>query len=87
MDGIPSLVGIVVIDLVEGTALSSLIHMRSIINCRPKSFLTMEDAVKYCATSGMIRNYKSTQLSVSPMFIGEDGKFIWITKVLLSEPY
>merc|ERR1712003_277801 len=37
-DGIPSMVGLVVIDLVEGTALSSLVHMRSIINRRPKSF-------------------------------------------------
>ena len=89
MDGIPSLVGIVVIDLVEGTALNSLIHMRSIINRRPKSFPTMEQAIKYCATSGMIRNYKSAQLSVPPMFIEDENekKFIWRTKVLLSEPY
>lgn len=89
MDGIPSLVGIVVIDLVEGTALNSLIHMRSIINRRPKSFKSMEDAIKYCSTSGMIRNYKSAQLSVPPMFIKDEltNKYIWRTKVLLSEPY
>eukprot|EP01083_Nonionella_stella_P038626 105055_1 len=88
MDGIPSLVGIVVIDLVEGTALNSLIHMRSIINRRPKSFDTMEKAIRYCVTSGMIKNYKSAQYSIPPMFVeNKKGKYEWRTHVLLSEPF
>merc|ERR1712113_327731 len=88
-DGIPSMVGLVVIDLVEGTALSSLVHMRSIINRRPKTFDSMEAAIKYCCTSGMIRNWRSGQLSVPPMFIKDDksGKYVWRTKVLETEPF
>jgi len=89
MDGLPSLVGIVVIDVVEGTALNSLIHMRSIINARPKSFDTLQSAIRWCVTSGMIRNFKSARLSVPPMFIQAqaNGSYAWRTNVLLTEPF
>merc|ERR1719229_1198698 len=86
-EGIPSLVGIVVIDLVEGTALNSLRHMRSIINRRPKRFGSMEEAIRYCVTSRMIRNVASAQISVPPMMIERNGGFEWRTDVLRTERY
>ena len=84
---LPSIVGIVVIDLVEGTALNSLIHMKSIINRRPKKFDSIRDAIKYCVMDGIIRNVESATISVPPMFVKEDAKYKWRTEVLKSAPY
>ena len=42
-----SLNGIVVIDVVEGTALGALSSMQSILRGRPQSFKSIEDAIKW----------------------------------------
>ena len=86
---LPSIVGIVVIDVVEGTALNSLIHMKGIINRRPKSFDSKTNAIRYMVTSGIIRNCNSAVISVPPMFIKNEktNKFVWRTDVLKSSPY
>lgn len=42
-----SLNGIVVIDVVEGTALGALSSMQSILRGRPQSFNSIEDAIKW----------------------------------------
>ncbi|KAJ1341286.1 hypothetical protein BSLG_004148 [Batrachochytrium salamandrivorans] len=39
--------GVVVLDVVEGTALDSLSHMQRILLARPKSFDSVQDAVKW----------------------------------------
>jgi len=86
---LPSIVGICVIDVVEGTALNSLIFMHSIINQRPKTFDTIENAIQYCVSGGMIHNAKSAVLSVPSMFMLNEKtqKYEWRTQVLKTEPY
>ena len=84
-----SIVGIVVIDVVEGTALNSLIHMKSIISRRPKTFDSLTSAIRYTVTNGIIRNCDSAAISVPPMFIknSKNNKYVWRTDVLKSSPY
>lgn len=44
---IQSLIGLIVIDVVEGTALGALSSMQSILRGRPQSFNSIEDAIKW----------------------------------------
>ena len=47
----------------------------------------MEDAIRYCVSSRMIRNVASAQLSVPPMMVQKNGGFEWRTDVLRTERY
>lgn len=42
-----SLIGVAVIDVVEGTALSALASMQSFLRGRPQSFNSIEDAIRW----------------------------------------
>ncbi|KAJ3025687.1 UNVERIFIED_CONTAM: Protein phosphatase methylesterase 1 [Siphonaria sp. JEL0065] len=44
---IPNVVGVAVVDVVEGTAIDSLSHMQSILKSRPSQFRSVEDAIKW----------------------------------------
>lgn len=49
---IPSLEGLVVIDVVEGTAIASLPHMSAILSNRPPSFPSVQVALEWARHSG-----------------------------------
>ncbi|CAH1267673.1 PPME1 [Branchiostoma lanceolatum] len=61
---VQSLVGMVVIDVVEGTALDALHSMQSFLRGRPKSFPTLEAAIEWCVRSGQVRNLESAKVSM-----------------------
>ncbi|XP_028405576.1 protein phosphatase methylesterase 1-like isoform X2 [Dendronephthya gigantea] len=61
---IPSLIGLVVIDVVEGTALEGLSVMQSFLKGRPKSFNSIEKAIEWSVRSGQIRNLESARVSM-----------------------
>ncbi|GAB6022521.1 hypothetical protein CHUAL_006628 [Chamberlinius hualienensis] len=61
---IPSLIGLVVIDVVEGTALDALISMQSFLRSRPSSFSSIENAIEWCLRSGQVRNIESAKVSM-----------------------
>lgn len=61
---LPSLVGLVVIDVVEGTALDALQSMQSFLRGRPTSFRSLENAVEWCVRSGQVRNLESAKVSM-----------------------
>lgn len=44
---ISSLIGLVVIDVVEGTAMDALSSMQSFLRGRPKSFMSLENAIEW----------------------------------------
>lgn len=44
---IPSLVGLCVIDVVEGTAMDALSHMQGVLRGRPKTFKSLEYAIEW----------------------------------------
>lgn len=61
---VPSLAGLVVIDVVEGTALEALTSMQSFLRGRPKIFQSLEQAIEWCVRSGQVRNLDSARVSM-----------------------
>ncbi|XP_013378840.1 protein phosphatase methylesterase 1-like [Lingula anatina] len=61
---VPSLIGLVVIDVVEGTALEALSSMQSFLRSRPKSFKSLEVAIEWAVRAGQIRNVESARVSM-----------------------
>lgn len=59
-----NLVGLVVIDVVEGSALDSLHAMRGVLANRPRSFESIEKANEWCTRTGYVRNLESTRVSM-----------------------
>ncbi|XP_054270315.1 protein phosphatase methylesterase 1 [Macrosteles quadrilineatus] len=60
-----SIVGVAVIDVVEGTALSALASMQSFLRGRPHSFNSIEDAIKWSLQNGQLRNVESAKVSMA----------------------
>ncbi|XP_070553572.1 protein phosphatase methylesterase 1-like [Ptychodera flava] len=61
---IPSLIGMVVIDVVEGTALDALHSMQNFLSSRPRQFKSLENAIEWSMKSGQIRNLESAKVSM-----------------------
>lgn len=64
MGVIPNLLGLIVIDVVEGTALEALQSMQTFLRGRPASFASLEYAVEWCVRSGQVRNLESARVSM-----------------------
>src|SRR4051794_18015419 len=56
--------GLVMVDLVEGSAVDSLQHMRTIVQSRPSSFQSPAAAVAWSLRVGAMRNPLSARFSV-----------------------
>lgn len=69
MNLVRTLVGIVVIDVVEGTALESLQSMQSFLRSRPTHFKSIPNAIEWCVRSGQIRNLESAKVSMPGQII------------------
>lgn len=69
---IPSLIGLVVIDVVEGTAMDALSSMQSFLRGRPKTFTTLENAIEWCVRSGQVRNVESARVSMPGQIVNCD---------------
>ena len=61
---IDGLVGIVVVDVVEGTALDALSSMQSFLRGRPKNFPTIENAVEWALKMQQVKNTDSSRVSM-----------------------
>lgn len=66
---IPSLIGCVVIDVVEGTAMEALASMQSFLRSRPSHFKSIQQAIEWCIRSGQIRNTASAKVSMPGQII------------------
>lgn len=73
---VPSLLGIVVIDVVEGTALESLQSMQSFLRSRPNFFKSIPNAIEWCVRSGQIKNVESAKVSMPGQIINCDTKML-----------
>ncbi|XP_047739970.1 probable protein phosphatase methylesterase 1 [Hyalella azteca] len=56
--------GLVVIDVVEGTALAALSAMHSVLAARPSSFASLQEAVLWSYRSGQTRNLDAARISM-----------------------
>ncbi|XP_078258275.1 protein phosphatase methylesterase 1 isoform X2 [Rhinoraja longicauda] len=61
---VPSLQGLCVIDVVEGTAMDALNSMQTFLRSRPKVFNSVESAIEWSVKSGQIRNLESARVSM-----------------------
>ncbi|KAK5639689.1 hypothetical protein RI129_012181 [Pyrocoelia pectoralis] len=61
---ISAVVGVCVIDVVEGTALESLSSMQSILRGRPNSFSSIEQAIQWSYRSGQTHNMEAAKISM-----------------------
>ena len=57
-------IGLIVIDVVEGTAIDALRSMQGFLRSRPAQFSSISKAVEWCVRSGQIRNIHSAKVSV-----------------------
>nr|ODN99978.1 protein phosphatase methylesterase 1 [Cryptococcus depauperatus CBS 7855] len=87
--------GVVILDVVEGTAIESLPLMNSIISKRPKSFKSVVDAIHWHVASKSIRNPESARVSVPHIIVPDKNDFgdrtkvpqVWRTDLMGTEPY
>lgn len=69
MELIPNIIGITVIDVVEGTAMEALASMQSFLRSRPQYFKSIPNAIEWCIRSGQIRNIDSAKISMPGQII------------------
>nr|XP_009674115.1 PREDICTED: protein phosphatase methylesterase 1 isoform X1 [Struthio camelus australis] len=61
---VPSILGLCMIDVVEGTAMDALNSMQNFLRSRPKTFKSLENAIEWSVKSGQIRNLESARVSM-----------------------
>lgn len=83
------ILALLIIDVVEGTAMDALPFMEGIVNSRPKSFESAEEAIEYMYKSSTIQNLESARVSVPPLIEknSKDNRFHWKTDLLASKIY
>lgn len=94
------LIGTVVLDVVEGSAMEALQSMDMILKSRPKAFATLESGIEWHVRSLTIRNRESACVSVpgllaqspqpppGPDTTGpDDAPWTWVTDLRASEPF
>eukprot|EP00045_Choanoeca_perplexa_P007171 m.63268 g.63268 ORF g.63268 m.63268 type:complete len:394 (-) comp13963_c1_seq3:1439-2620(-) len=63
---VPNLGGLIVIDVVEGTAMDALSGMMRFLRSRPVTFESEEAAIKWALRNGQLRNCESARVSMPP---------------------
>ncbi|KAK9930023.1 hypothetical protein M0R45_027083 [Rubus argutus] len=82
---LPSLAGLVVVDVVEGTAMASLFHMQKILSDRVHHFSSFEKAIESSVKGGSLRNIESARVSVPATLKYDDSKKCYIYRARLEE--
>jgi protein phosphatase methylesterase 1 len=80
----PRLVGLCVIDVVEGAVADALRFSLAYAASRPPAFRSLGDAVDWHVKSRTLRNAESARVSVPPMFV-RDAAGAWRWRVDLAE--
>ncbi|GMH14071.1 hypothetical protein Nepgr_015912 [Nepenthes gracilis] len=81
----PSLAGLVVVDVVEGTALASLVHMQKILSSRMQHFPTVEKAIEWSVKGGSLRNLDSARISIPSTLKFDDSRKCYVHRAQLEE--
>ncbi|EIM90705.1 protein phosphatase methylesterase [Stereum hirsutum FP-91666 SS1] len=87
--------GVAVLDVVEGSAIEALPHMPMILNSRPDSFDSVEDAIDWHVRANQIRNPTSARIHVPSLIIPAPSNpaklrthpFTWRTPLGTTGPY
>ena len=65
--------GVVVIDVVEGTAVEALSGMQTVLKSRPKTFPSVEAAIQWACKTGQTRNLEAARVSMPGQVIKSEG--------------
>nr|3C5W_P Chain P, PP2A-specific methylesterase PME-1 [Homo sapiens] len=85
---VPSLLGLCMIDVVEGTAMDALNSMQNFLRGRPKTFKSLENAIEWSVKSGQIRNLESARVSMVGQVKQCEGKpYTWRIELAKTEKY
>eukprot|EP00842_Homolaphlyctis_polyrhiza_P003444 jgi/Hompol1/40/HPOL_000834-RA len=72
--------GVAVLDVVEGTAVDSLVHMKSLLATRPASFPSLDAAVRWAVKSHHSGTKQIAEITIpSQLAAASDGTFTWRT--------
>lgn len=84
-----SLNGLVVVDVVEGTAMASLVHMQKILSNRMQHFSSIEKAIEWNVKGGSLRNIDSARISVPTTLKYDDSKkcYVYRSRLVETEQY
>lgn len=78
--------GIVVIDVVEGTAMDALASMQSFLRSRPTHFRSIEHAIEWCVRSGQVRNVDSAKVSMPSQILNCETNLLATNEIETYEP-
>ena len=83
------IVGCLCLDLVEGSAIASMDHIRQSVERRPAHFPSLATAVEWTVRSSLILNPISARLSVPPTLTYQSAtqSYVWRTDLLASQPH
>ncbi|KAF9942124.1 Conserved oligomeric Golgi complex subunit 2 [Modicella reniformis] len=90
---IPNLIGVAVLDIVEGVAIETLANMNGWLERRPNAFRSLDKVVQWGMKSGTVRNLKSARVSCPPLVVlsqdstAENPCYVWRTDLAASEQY
>ncbi|CAO3569692.1 unnamed protein product [Mortierella alpina] len=90
---IPNLIGVAVLDIVEGVAIETLANMNGWLERRPNVFRSLDKVVQWGVKSGTVRNVESARVSCPPLVVPskesahENASFVWRTDLAASEQY
>ncbi|PWA99187.1 esterase/lipase/thioesterase family protein [Artemisia annua] len=82
---LPSLAGLVVVDVVEGTAMASLMHMQKILSNRMQYFPSIEKAIEWNVRGGSLRNIESARISIPGTVTFDDSQQCYRHRARLEE--
>ncbi|XP_039022121.1 protein phosphatase methylesterase 1-like isoform X2 [Hibiscus syriacus] len=80
-----SLAALVVVDVVEGTAMASLVHMQKILSGRMQHFSSIEKAIEWSVRGGSLRNIDSARVSIPTTLKYDDSKKCYVYRARLEQ--
>lgn len=80
-------VGLIVIDVVEGSAIDALPFMKNFVLGKKNKFGKIDDAIEYTLKSKILYNAKSARISVPTQIGLKDDRWVWKTDLLTTEKY
>ena len=79
--------GLIVIDVVEGSALESLNVMMNVLQRKPQEFYDYQEAIDWSVDSHLLLNRASAKISIPDQLVMKDDMLVWRTNLFKSQPY
>ena len=79
--------GLIVIDVVEGSALESLHVMMNVLRKRPTQFCDIQEAIDWSVDSHLLLNRASAKISIPDQLVEKDGVWVWRTNLFQTKEF